>query len=53
MQTVNAITLCPADPGLIPGYESLTNGDIGKKRKMLGEVRPHLFKPFISSDFCM
>jgi hypothetical protein len=26
------------DPGLIPGIESLTNGDIGKKRKMLKEV---------------
>ena len=28
-----------ADPGLIPGMESLRNGDIGKKRRMLGEVR--------------
>lgn len=26
------------DPGLIPGFESLTNGDILKKRKMLTEV---------------
>jgi hypothetical protein len=26
------------DPGLIPGYTSLINGDIGKKRKMLAEV---------------
>jgi hypothetical protein len=26
------------DPGLIPGIESLTNGDIRKKRKMLKEV---------------
>jgi hypothetical protein len=31
---------CP-DPGLIPGFESLTNnGDILKKRKMLTEVHP-------------
>lgn len=27
------------NPGLIPGFESLTNGDIPKKRKMIGEVR--------------
>jgi sterol 3beta-glucosyltransferase len=27
-----------ADPGLIPGFESLTNGDIAKKRKMIAEV---------------
>lgn len=26
------------DPGLMPGFESLTNGDIGRKRKMLGEI---------------
>ena len=28
-----------ADPGLLPGFASLTNGDIPKKRKMLAEVR--------------
>jgi sterol 3beta-glucosyltransferase len=26
------------NPGLMPGIESLTNGDIGKKRKMLAEM---------------
>ncbi|KAJ4479996.1 glycosyltransferase family 1 protein [Lentinula aciculospora] len=26
------------NPGLIPGFESLTNGDIGKKRKMLSDM---------------
>lgn len=26
------------NPGLIPGIETLTNGDIGKKRKMLAEM---------------
>ncbi|KAF5386949.1 hypothetical protein D9615_002027 [Tricholomella constricta] len=26
------------NPGLIPGFESLTNGDIGRKRKMLTEM---------------
>ncbi|KAL0059449.1 hypothetical protein AAF712_013793 [Marasmius tenuissimus] len=26
------------NPGLIPGVESLTNGDIGRKRKMLAEM---------------
>jgi hypothetical protein len=28
----------PPDPGLIPGMESLTNGDISRKRAMLKEV---------------
>ena len=32
------IRLLPLDPGLIPGMESLRNGDIGKKRRMLAEV---------------
>ena len=27
------------NPGLIPGISSLTNGDIPRKRKMIGEVR--------------
>ena len=42
----NALTVvyllhkCP-DPGLMPGFESLTNGDILKKRKMLTEVHPN------------
>ncbi|EIW85621.1 glycosyltransferase family 1 protein [Coniophora puteana RWD-64-598 SS2] len=26
------------NPGLIPGFDSLTNGDIGRKRKMLAEM---------------
>jgi hypothetical protein len=26
------------DPGLMPGMDSLMNGDIGRKRKMLKEV---------------
>jgi sterol 3beta-glucosyltransferase len=26
------------DPGLIPGWASLTNGDIGRKQKMLSEI---------------
>ncbi|KAL8283480.1 hypothetical protein RQP46_005583 [Phenoliferia psychrophenolica] len=26
------------NPGLIPGFESLVNGDIPKKRKMIGEI---------------
>jgi len=26
------------DPGLMPGFESLTNGDIARKRKMLNEM---------------
>jgi hypothetical protein len=26
------------DPGLMPGFESLTNGDIKRKRTMLAEV---------------
>lgn len=26
------------DPGLMPGMDSLMNGDIGRKRKMLTEV---------------
>jgi sterol 3beta-glucosyltransferase len=30
------------NPGLIPGFESLKNGDIGKKQKMVGEVRTRL-----------
>lgn len=28
------------DPGLMPGMESLMNGDIGRKRAMLTEVHP-------------
>lgn len=27
------------DPGLIPGVDSLLNGDIGRKRKMIAEAR--------------
>lgn len=27
-----------ADPGLIPGMSSLTNGDIGRKQAMIKEV---------------
>jgi sterol 3beta-glucosyltransferase len=29
------------DPGLMPGFESLTNGDILKKREMLTKVIQH------------
>lgn len=29
-----------SDPGLIPGVDSLFNGDIGRKRKMIAEARP-------------
>ncbi|CAA7270416.1 unnamed protein product [Cyclocybe aegerita] len=34
------LTLVPrvSDPGLLPGFESLTNGDIRKNRKMLTEM---------------
>ena len=28
-----------SDPGLIPGLESIKNGDIARKRSMLKEVR--------------
>lgn len=28
-----------ANPGIMPGMESLTNGDIPKKKKMIAEVR--------------
>lgn len=27
------------NPGLIPGFESLTNGDVQRKQKQLAEVR--------------
>jgi hypothetical protein len=30
--------LCQPDPGLLPGFTSLTNGDITAKRKMIKEV---------------
>lgn len=43
--TLTRFPLCRAvmaymvkNPGLMPGFESLTNGDIGKKKKMLTEV---------------
>ena len=29
------------DPGLMPGFTSLTNGDVLKKREMLTEVHPN------------
>lgn len=32
------LILCVIDPGLMPGFESLTNGDIKRKRTMLAEV---------------
>jgi len=34
LKPFNAVT----DPGLMPGFESLTNGDIVRKRKMLHEM---------------
>lgn len=43
---IHVLHKCP-DPGLMPGFESLTNGDILKKRKMLTEVHPttsHIIK---------
>ncbi|KAL7411250.1 hypothetical protein BDY24DRAFT_397194 [Mrakia frigida] len=32
------LSYCVKNPGLMPGFESLTNGDIGKKKKMLKEI---------------
>ena len=31
------------NPGLIPGFESVWNGDIGKKQAMVAEVRSSNF----------
>ncbi|KAJ3716120.1 glycosyltransferase family 1 protein [Lentinula raphanica] len=38
------------NPGLIPGFESLTNGDIGKKRKMLMTMMEGCWKSCHSPD---
>ncbi|KAL1740842.1 glycosyltransferase family 1 protein [Schizophyllum fasciatum] len=38
------------NPGLMPGMESLTNGDIGKKRKMLSEMMNGCWKACHSPD---
>lgn len=42
-----------SDPGLMPGIESLTNGDIPKKRKMLKEVirPPYILSSISHIDF--
>jgi sterol 3beta-glucosyltransferase len=38
------------DPGLMPGFESLKNGDIGRKRKMLGEILSGCWDACTQSD---
>ncbi|TFK45549.1 glycosyltransferase family 1 protein [Heliocybe sulcata] len=38
------------NPGLMPGFESLTNGDIGRKRKMLGEMMNGCWRACYDSD---
>ncbi|KAJ3732112.1 glycosyltransferase family 1 protein [Lentinula guzmanii] len=38
------------NPGLIPGFESLTNGDIGRKRKMLSTMMERCWKSCHSPD---
>lgn len=44
------MSYCVKNPGLMPGFESLKNGDIGRKKKMLKEVRSVsvLFRPLFS-----
>ena len=44
----SSFSSCTTDPGLLPGYESILKGDIGKKQKMVKQVsrtvsviRPH------------
>ncbi|CCO36656.1 hypothetical protein BN14_10798 [Rhizoctonia solani AG-1 IB] len=39
------------NPGLIPGIESLTNGDIGKKQKMVGEILEGCFASCFAPDY--
>ncbi|KAG8714748.1 hypothetical protein FRC09_017297 [Ceratobasidium sp. 395] len=38
------------NPGLIPGFESLRNGDIAKKQKMVGEILEGCFQPCFERD---
>ncbi|KAG8739387.1 hypothetical protein FRC10_005679 [Ceratobasidium sp. 414] len=38
------------NPGLIPGFESLKNGDIGKKQKMVGEILEGCFQSCFRPD---
>ncbi|KAG8791204.1 hypothetical protein FRC12_009874 [Ceratobasidium sp. 428] len=38
------------NPGLIPGFESLKNGDIGKKQKMVAEILERCYLSCIQSD---
>ncbi|CAE6356862.1 unnamed protein product [Rhizoctonia solani] len=38
------------NPGLIPGIESLKNGDIGKKQKMIGEMLEGCFASCFAPD---
>ncbi|CCO35088.1 Sterol 3-beta-glucosyltransferase [Rhizoctonia solani AG-1 IB] len=39
------------NPGLIPGIESLKNGDIGKKQKMVGEILEGCFASCFAPDY--
>ncbi|KAG8712488.1 hypothetical protein FRC09_019814 [Ceratobasidium sp. 395] len=38
------------NPGLIPGFESLRNGDIAKKQKMVGEILEGCFQSCFERD---
>ncbi|KZO92404.1 glycosyltransferase family 1 protein [Calocera viscosa TUFC12733] len=38
------------NPGLIPGFQSLTNGDIGKKRKMCAEMLDGFYASLTAPD---
>ncbi|KAG9120114.1 hypothetical protein FRC07_004535 [Ceratobasidium sp. 392] len=38
------------NPGLIPGFESIKNGDIGKKQKMVAEILERCYLSCIQSD---
>jgi hypothetical protein len=38
------------DPGLLPGIEAITSGDIGSKRRMTGELLSGFFLSTFSPD---
>ncbi|KAF8686298.1 Glycosyltransferase family 1 protein [Rhizoctonia solani] len=38
------------NPGLIPGFKSITNGDIGKKQKMVAEILERCYLSCIEPD---
>ncbi|KAG9091238.1 hypothetical protein FS749_016687 [Ceratobasidium sp. UAMH 11750] len=38
------------NPGLIPGFESLKNGDIGKKQKMVAEILERCYPSCVEAD---